>query len=341
MRLSEFSYDLPKELIALHPKRQRDASRLMVLDRNNGSIVHREFADLIEYVNKGDCVILNDTKVIPARLLGKRSSGGKVEIFLLEKKGPICEALVRPSARLKDGEIIELESGDEVEVLSRGESGRFVKFNCPIDDILARAGHVPLPPYIGRPDEAEDMETYQTVYARNEGATASPTAGLHFTRELLERVKGQGSRVKFVTLHTNFGTFATIKCENVEDHKMHKEFFELPEETIDAVMETKAMGGKVFAVGTTSNRVLEHCAEEVTGRRSQVAEKKGFTDLYIYPGYKFRVTDCLITNFHLPESTLLLLVSAFAGREFILEAYRKAIEERYRFFSYGDAMLIL
>jgi S-adenosylmethionine:tRNA ribosyltransferase-isomerase len=342
MKLSEFDYLLPKELIAQQPSEKRDDCRLMVLDRKTRSVSHRRFNDIAGFLKKDDLLILNDTKVIPARIFGKRRTGGKVEIFLLEKKGPICEALVRPSGRLKEGEIIELESGDEVEVLSRGEAGRFVKFNGSIDEILGKCGHMPLPPYIGRDDRPEDKNYYQTVYAKTEGATASPTAGLHFTTELLEGVRGQGSRVQFVTLHTNYGTFAPIKCENVEDHKMHKEFFDISAETIDAISQTKARGGKVFAVGTTSNRVMEYCAGLIGSRvQGPGSRANGYTDLFIYPGYEFKVTDHLITNFHLPGSTLLLLVAAFAGKDFILEAYQKAIEEKYRFFSYGDAMLIL
>lgn len=341
MKLSEFDYHLPDGSIAQHPSEKRDGCRLMVADRAARSISHRGFHDITGFIGKGDLVVLNDTRVIPARLFGRRRTGGRVEIFLLEKKDPICEALVRPSARLKEGEVIELESGDEAEILARGEAGRFVRFSGPLDAILDRCGHVPLPPYIGRPDSPQDKDVYQTVYARSDGATASPTAGLHFTEGLLEKLRAQGAKVAFVTLHTNYGTFAPVKCENVEDHKMHKEAFELPAETIEAVRETKANGGKVIAVGTTSNRVLEHCADLITDYGLPTTDYKGFTDLYIYPGYKFRVTDHLITNFHLPCSTLLLLVSAFAGKDFILEAYREAVKEKYRFFSYGDAMLIL
>ena len=333
MKLSDFDYDLPKELIAKYPLKERDKCRLMVLDREKRSIVHKTFEDIAGYFKKGDCLVLNDTKVILARLFGRRKTGGKVELFLLEKKNPTCEALVKPSGRLKEGEKIRLESGDEVEVLDRGEMGRRIKFFRPVEDILKESGHMPLPPYIDRPDEESDKEDYQTVFSRNEGATASPTAGLHFTRELLERVKGQGSRVRFVTLHTNYGTFAPIKTDDVESHKMHREYFELSAETVQAVRNTKKNGGKVFAVGTTSARSLEYWAKE--------GKIKGDNDLYIYPGFKFKIVDHLITNFHLPKSTLLLLVSAFAGKDFIFEAYRKAIEERYRFFSYGDAMLIL
>lgn len=332
MKLSDFDYILPKELIAQYPVKERQKCRLMVLDREKHSITHKTFEDITGYFNKGNLLILNDTKVIPARIFGRRKTGGKVELFLLEKKNPVCEALVRPSGRLKEGEKIILESGAEAEVLERGKIGRFIKFNQSIDDIL-ESGHMPLPPYIDRLDEPDDRSSYQTTYAAKEGATASPTAGLHFTRELLDKVKGQGSRVSFVTLHTNYGTFAPIKTDDVESHKMHKEYFEIPDETIETVKETKKNGGKVFTVGTTSARSLEYWAKE--------HKTEGDNNLFIYPGFNFQIVDHLITNFHLPKSTLMLLVSAFAGREFILEAYREAIEKRYRFFSYGDAMLIL
>ena len=332
MKLSEFDYTLPKELIAKYPLKDRDKCRLMVLDREKRSIAHKTFENISGYFNKEDLLVLNDTKVIPARLFGRRKTGGRVELFLLEKKNPVCEALVRPSGRLKEGEKVTLESGAEAEVLKRGEVGRFVKFNRPIDEIL-KSGHVPLPPYIDRLDEPDDRGSYQTVYAAKDGATASPTAGLHFTRDLLERVRGQGARVKFVTLHTNYGTFAPVKTEDVESYKMHKEHFNIPAETIEAVRSVKKLGGKVFTVGTTSARSLEYWAKE--------GKAEGDNDLYIYPGFKFRIVDHLITNFHLPKSTLLLLVSAFAGKDFIFEAYRQAIDKQYRFFSYGDAMLIL
>ncbi len=332
MKLSEFDYDLPKELIAKYPLNERDKCRLMVLDRERRSIVSKTFGDIAGYFNKGDLLVLNDTKVMPARLKGRRKTGGKVELFILSKKSPICEALVRPSGRLKEGEKIALESGAEAEVLGRGEVGRLVKFSRPIDEIL-ESGHVPLPPYIDRIDEPGDKSSYQTVYAAKEGATASPTAGLHFTEELLTRIASGGVRIVYVTLHTSYGTFAPVKTEDVESHKMHKEYFSIPPDTIEAVRSAKKSGGKVFAVGTTSARSLEYWAKE--GRA------EGDNDLFVYPGYKFKIVDHLITNFHLPKSTLMLLVSAFAGKDLIFEAYRKAIEERYRFFSYGDSMLIL
>ncbi|MFA6321147.1 MAG: tRNA preQ1(34) S-adenosylmethionine ribosyltransferase-isomerase QueA [Candidatus Omnitrophota bacterium] len=334
MKLSEFDYNLPKELIAQYPSEKRDGCRLMVLDRKTRLIIHKTFEDILGYFNPGDLLILNNTKVIPARLFGKRSSGGKVEIFLLETKYPICEALVKPGARVKDGEVIVLESGDEVEVMGRGDIGRQVKFNRPVEDIATEIGHMPLPPYIDRNDEESDKQNYQTVYGAKDGATASPTAGLHFTPELLDKIKGVGVRVGFVTLHTNYGTFAPIKTDDIEMHKMHRENFELPAETARAIVETKKSGGKVFAVGTTTTRTLEYCAPDIVKRSGQ-------TDMFIYPGYKFKIVDHLITNFHLPKSTLMLLVSAFAGKNFIFDAYKEAIAEQYRFFSYGDSMLIL
>lgn len=335
MKLSDFDYTLPKEFIAQYPAGQREKCRLMVLDRATGRIAHRTFEDLLNYLRSGDCLVLNDTKVMSARLFGKRATGGKVEIFLLhmpEGDGPV-EALVRPSGRLKEGEKIELESGDTAEVLGQGEIGRFVRFSRSVSAIIGGSGHVPLPPYIDRPDEPSDRHDYQTVYAGKEGATASPTAGLHFTKALLDRITSLGVRIAYVTLHTNYGTFAPVKSEAVEEHKMHKEHFEIPAEAIEAIESTKNGGGKVFAVGTTSARSLEYWAKE--------GKTKGDNDLFIYPGFKFKVVDHLITNFHLPKSTLLLLVSAFAGREFVLDAYHQAIAAGYRFFSYGDAMLIL
>jgi S-adenosylmethionine:tRNA ribosyltransferase-isomerase len=346
MKLLEFDYHLPKELVAQYPVRERDRCALMVLDRNSREMRHRSFGDIVEYFNEGDCLVLNDTKVMPARLFGRRRTGGRVEIFLLEKKNPTCEVLLRPACRLKEGEEITLESGDEVLILGKGSVGRFVKFQRPLDDILNETGHVPLPPYINRRDEEPDRVDYQTVYARKEGATASPTAGLHFSEGLLDKIRGKGVRVVFVTLHTSYGTFAPIKVDDVKTHRMHAEYFELPAETAAVVNETKRRAGRVFAVGTTTTRVLEHCAVRCTQyavRSTLYAVRctSGYTDLYIYPSYEFKVVDCLITNFHLPKSTLLLLVSAFAGKELILEAYHRAIEKHYRFFSYGDAMLIL
>jgi S-adenosylmethionine:tRNA ribosyltransferase-isomerase len=304
----------------------------MVVDREKRSITHKTFEDVAGYFNKGDLLVLNDTKVIPARLFGRRKTGGKVELFLLEKKGPVCEALVRPSGRLKEGEKIILESGAEAEILSRGEVGRLVRFDRPIDEVL-KYGHVPLPPYIDRFDEPDDVNSYQTIYASKEGATASPTAGLHFTRDMLDELSVGDVQLAYVTLHTNYGTFAPVKTEDVEGHKMHREYFNIPAETIEDIKSVKKDGGKIFAVGTTSARSLEYWAKE--------GKTEGGNDLFIYPGFEFKVVDHLITNFHLPKSTLMLLVSAFAGKDLIFEAYRQAIKEQYRFFSYGDAMLII
>ena len=347
MRLSDFDYSLPKERIAQYPAKEREKCRLMVLDRKAHTVGHKVFGEIAGHFRKGDCLVLNDTKVMPARLFGKRATGGKVEIFLLGApsagKDPVAEALIRPSARLKEGERIVLESGDEAEILGRAAIGRHVRFSRAIGAILREAGHVPLPPYIDRPDEPSDRHDYQTVYSAREGATASPTAGLHFTNELLDKIRALGVNIAYVTLHTNYGTFAPVKADTVEDHKMHKECFELSAEAARTIIGAKKSGGSIFAVGTTTARVLEHCASSISNAPdpAEVKTCSGHTDLFIYPGFKFRVVDHLITNFHLPKSTLLLLVSAFAGREFILGAYRQAIESDYRIFSYGDAMLIL
>jgi len=333
MKLTDFDYKLPKELIAQYPVVDREKARLMVLQKDTSQIHDKAFEDIVEYFNKGDCLVLNDTKVIPARLFGKRKTGGKVEIFLLEKKDPISEALLRPSGKLKEGETLTLESGDSVEVLGRGEVGRLVKFNNRIDDILKKCGHTPLPPYIKRADESQDKDSYQTIYAKNEGATASPTAGLHFTKEVLKRIEDKGVRICYITLHTSYGTFAPIKVDDVKEHNMHSEYFNISKESIEIIQKTKKEGKKIFAVGTTATRVLEHYFT--------THQTTGYTNLFIYPGYEFKAVDSLITNFHLPKSTLLLLVSAFAGKELIFKAYEHAIENGYRFYSYGDATLII
>jgi len=340
MKLSEFDYTLPKELIAQYPLKERQKARLMILDREAGAISGEVFENVVNYFKEGDTLVLNDTKVIPARFFGKRKTGGKVEIFLLEKKNPVSEALLRPSGRLKEGEEIVLETGDRVEVLNRGDIGRLIKFNRPLDEILERCGHTPLPPYIKRADEASDKEDYQTIYAKGDGATASPTAGLHFTRDLLKQIEDKGVNVCYITLHTSYGTFAPVKVDNVENHRMHAEYFNMPQETAKTVSDTKKNGNRIFAVGTTSTRVLEYCFSAGSSVQGPGA-RNGYTDLFIYPSYKFKVVDCLITNFHLPKSTLLLLVSAFAGKDFIFKAYNHAIEKEYRFYSYGDAMLIV
>lgn len=336
MELSDFQYDLPLELIAQKPLNKRDASRLMVLERGNGGVSHRVFSDITQYLREGDCLVVNDTRVIPVRLFGNRGSGGRVEIFLLDTTGSPYKALVKPSARIKEGEIVHLEGGGKATVLGRSSTGRSVVFDRPIEAVLEK-GHVPLPPYINRPDSGSDRNDYQTVYAVRDGATASPTAGLHFTDELLSRIRDMGVIMVSVTLHTSYGTFAPVKVNNIMDHVMHFEHYEIQEEAADTINRSRKAGGRVFAVGTTSTRVLE----TVAGDDGLVRASKGETNLFIYPSYKFKITSSIITNFHLPGSTLLMLVSAFAGRDFILGAYRSAVEKGYRFFSYGDAMLIL
>jgi S-adenosylmethionine:tRNA ribosyltransferase-isomerase len=335
MKLKDFYYELPEELVAQEPLKDRDSARLMVLAREKNAITEKVFKDVLDYIEEGDCLVLNNTQVIPARLYGKRKTGGKVEIFLLDSQGESPRALVRPSKKITSGEEIELENGVIATVLDEADVGRFVKFNSSIEKVL-EGGHVPLPPYIRRADTARDIEDYQTVYSIRSGATASPTAGLHFTRDLLYALKRKGVIIENVTLHTSYGTFSPVKEENIKDHKMHSEFFEINEKTANTINKVKSQGRKVFAVGTTSTRVLETSAVK-TG---EVAPLEGDTDLFITPGYSFKIVDGLITNFHLPESTLLMLVSAFAGRDLIFEAYKKAIENKFRFFSYGDAMLI-
>jgi len=336
MKLSEFYYDLPDELIAQKPLEKRDISRLMVLDRERKSAKSQVFKDIVDYMNEGDCLVLNDTRVVCVRLYGKRKTGGKVEIFFLNPGSDKPQALVKPSKRIKEGETIELENGLSLKVLGRSELGRFVDFDCSVEEIL-KSGHVPLPPYIKREDNTEDAQRYQTVYAKKDGATASPTAGLHFTEELINKIKDKGIKVVYVTLHTSYGTFAPVAVENIEDHKMHSESFEISKNVADIINDVKNAGGKIFSVGTTSTRVLESSACGA----GKIEPLKGETNLFLYPGYRFKIVDRLITNFHLPESTLLMLVSAFASRDHIFEAYKRAIEEKYRFFSYGDAMLIV
>ncbi len=336
MKLKEFFYELPKELVAQKPLKERDQARLMVVDRSLGEITERVFSDITEYFKEGDYLVLNDTRVIPARLYGKRATGGKVEIFLLDADTEKPRALIRPSKKIKEGEKIELENGIIATVLGSADAGRYVRFNAALEKVL-EGGHIPLPPYIDREDTPDDEGDYQTVFAMKNGATASPTAGLHFNEVLLERIRAKGVKVVFVTLHTSYGTFAPVKVEDIEDHHMHFEYYEMDKSSADAVNRTKKSGGKVFAVGTTSTRVLETAA----GEESLTRPSSGMTNLFIYPGYRFKIVDGLITNFHLPGSTLIMLVSAFAGKDLIFKAYREAIDKKFRFFSYGDAMLII
>lgn len=339
MKKADFYYDLPEELIAQTPLQQRDNSRLLVMDKNSGALEHKHFYDLANYLRAGDCLVLNDSRVLPARLIGTRSTGGSVELVLLRDLGEgRWECLSRPGRKTKPGTELFF-GGDRLKatVESVAEGGnRIVKFHYSgvFLEILESLGKMPLPPYIK--EELNDPERYQTVYSREPGSAAAPTAGLHFTKELLSRLEEMGVSVRYVTLHVGLGTFRPVKEDEIEDHEMHSEFCIVPQETADTVNETHAKGGRVIAVGTTSCRTLESFTDE----NGILCPKSGWTDIFIYPGYKFRCIDALVTNFHLPESTLIMLISALAGRENVLNAYKIAVEERYRFFSFGDAMLI-
>ncbi len=330
-KLSDFDYTLPKELIAQYPLKERPQARLMVLNRKDSRIEHRIFSDLPQYLKKNDLLILNDTKVLPVRLEGRRVTGGKVEILLLKRKeGLIFEALLKP-ARLKIGESIIFNGGAvSANITARGE----VSFSIPggsAEDVY-KLGKTPLPPYIKREPEDLDRIYYQTVYAKEAGSIASPTAGLHFSEELIKRVASLGINIAYLTLHISYSTFKPIEVEDIANHRMEKESFTIPEETKELIAKTRRSAGRIIAVGTTSLRALE-----VSG----AGTPEGETDLFIYPGYDLKIADCLLTNFHLPRTTLFLLACAFAGREFIFQAYREAIKEKYRFYSYGDAMLII
>lgn len=340
MKTSDFYYDLPQELIAQTPLERRDTSRLMVLDPTTQRIEHRHFYDLIDYLNPGDCLVMNDSRVLPARLLGKRMpTGGAVEVLLLTDRGnKTWECLVKPGRKLHEGAQISFGDGAlTAEVTQVLESGnRLVQFHYDgiFLEILERLGKMPLPPYIK--EELEDGERYQTVYSRVSGSAAAPTAGLHFTKELLERIEQKGVRLAYITLHVGLGTFRPVKVEDVTAHHMHSEFCMISAETAALLNETRRAGKRIVCVGTTSCRTLESLADENGG----FAERSAWTDIFIYPGYRFRAMDALVTNFHLPESTLIMLVSAFAGYDFTMRAYREAVQERYRFFSFGDAMLL-
>ena len=339
MKVTDFDYNLPEELIAQVPIKNRDESRLMVLDKETGSIEHKQFKDIIEYLNPGDCLVRNNTKVIPARLYGKKETGANVEFVLLKNfEGDIWEAMVRPGNKLHEGAKVIFGDGLlRAEILSTLEDGtRKVKFYYDgiFNEILDKIGLMPLPPYIH--ESLSDNDRYQTVYAKYEGSAAAPTAGLHFTPELLKRIEEKGIKIANVTLHVGIGTFRPVKEENVEEHHMHTEHYYIKEEDAEKINSAKSSGHKVIAVGTTSCRTLETIADE----KGFVKACEGDTGIYIYPGYKFKCLDGLITNFHLPQSTLLMLVSALAGREHVLNAYNEAVKEKYRFFSFGDAMFI-
>lgn len=341
MKTKDFDYTLPEHLIAQHPADRRDLSRLLVYDRQSGTVAHRHFRDVVGYIRPDDCLVLNDTRVIPARLLGKREdTGGAMEFLLLKDHGnDVWETLVKPGRRAQIG--TRFTFGDGVltaEVLSKTDGGgRLVRFfyEGVFAEVLDRVGLMPLPPYIH--EKLEDPERYQTVYARYRGSAAAPTAGLHFTEELLDTIREQGTAIAKLTLHVGLGTFRPVKEERIEDHPMHAEAYTVTEEAADTINTARLRGGRIIAVGTTAVRTLETVADE----NGTVHPAEGQTDIFIYPGYRFRAVDCLITNFHLPQSTLLMLVSAFAGREQILAVYREAVAREYRFFSFGDAMLIL
>jgi len=339
MKVSEFNYNLPEELIAQTPIEKRDMSRLMVLDKENKTIEHKVFKDILDYLEEGDCLVINNTKVLPARLYGKKETGANVEFLLLNNiEGDVWECIVRPGNKLHVGTTVSFGEGllkaDILEVMEGGT--RKVKFNYNgiFNEILDKIGLMPLPPYIH--EELKEKDRYQTVYARHQGSSAAPTAGLHFTEELLEKVKEKGVQITKVTLHVGIGTFRPVKVEDVESHHMHSEHYYIKQEEADKINKAKENGKKVIAVGTTSCRVLESVADE----QGKVKEIEGDTSIFIYPGYKFKCVDNLITNFHLPESTLIMLVSSLAGKDFIMEAYEQAVKEKYRFFSFGDAMLI-
>lgn len=341
MELKDFTYNLPPELIAQDPLTDRSSSRLMVLDRKTGKIEHKVFSDIINYLNPGDCLVINDTKVIPARLMGvKPETGAAIEILLLKRMENDCwECLVKPGKKARPGAVIEFGDGklkgEIMEVLEEGN--RIIKFSYEgiFEEILDELGQMPLPPYITH--KLQDKNRYQTVYAKYEGSAAAPTAGLHFTPELLDAIRNKGVDIASVTLHVGLGTFRPVKVEKVEEHHMHSEFFCVEQEAADKINRARANGNRVICVGTTSCRTLESAANE----DGTIPVKSGDTEIFIYPGYKFKAVDCLITNFHLPESTLLMLISALADRETILKAYEEAVNERYRFFSFGDAMVIL
>ena len=340
MKVTDFNFELPQELIAQDPLEDRESSRLLVLDKETGEIKHRHFRDILRFLHKGDCLVINDTKVIPARLMGhKEDTGAAIEVLLLKRKSDtVWETLVKPGKKMKVGARVSfgggLLKGTVTDVVEEGN--RLIQFEYEgiFEEILDQLGQMPLPPYITH--QLKDKNRYQTVYAKHDGSAAAPTAGLHFTKELLEEIERMGVAIAHITLHVGLGTFRPVKVDTIEDHHMHSEFYVVEESEAEKINAAKASGGRIVCVGTTSCRTLESAADE----NGILKAKSGWTDIFIYPGYQFKILDCLITNFHLPESTLVMLVSALAGREHILNAYQEAIRERYRFFSFGDAMFI-
>lgn len=340
MKASDFDFYLPEELIAQHPLEKRDQSRLMILDKQTGEIEHKKFYDIIDYLNKGDTLVLNNTRVLPARLIGsKEQTGGKIEFLLLKRiDKDTWECLAKPGKSARVGRRFTFGEGKlKAEVIDVLEDGnRIIRFEYEgiFEEVLDALGEMPLPPYIH--EKLEDKERYQTVYSKEEGSAAAPTAGLHFTKELLKKIEEKGVNVVYLTLHVGLGTFRPVQVENVEEHQMHSEYYSLSKESAEIINATKERGNKVISVGTTSTRTLETIADE----NGRVREASGWTSIFIYPGYKFKIVDRLITNFHLPESTLIMLVSTLAGKEHVLNAYNEAVKEKYRFFSFGDAMFI-
>ncbi|MEK6714753.1 MAG: tRNA preQ1(34) S-adenosylmethionine ribosyltransferase-isomerase QueA [Candidatus Omnitrophota bacterium] len=341
MKLSDFDYNLPKELIAQYPSNVRDASRLLVVDRKNESIAHKKFSRILEYFNPGDLLVLNNSKVLPARVFGRREkTGAKIEFLLIKKEGGTFSVMVKPAKKFQIGENIvfgENNGGLYAKIVDKNK----IAFERGNPDEIYKLGTMPLPPYIKRNSEGLDFERYQTVFAKIPGSIAAPTAGLHFSKELLGEIKDRAVEVNYVTLHVGVGTFKPVKTEDVAKHKMEPEFFEIGPELIGSIKKAKKQKGRIFSVGTTSCRVIETITELPIVHDLSPVTHSGFTNLFIYPGYSFKAVDCLLTNFHLPKTTLFMLVCAFAGRELIMRAYQEAIEEKYRFYSYGDAMLIV
>lgn len=341
MKLSDFYFDLPEHLIAKHPTEQRTQSRLLHLSGNSGEVEHKQFSNIVDLLNAGDLLIFNNTRVIPARLHGTKASGGKVEV-LIERilNDGSAMAHIRSSKSPKSGAVLTMEGGLQIEMLGRDDALFHIKFLSDenVFELLEKFGHMPLPPYIDRPDEDADKERYQTVYNEKPGAVAAPTAGLHFDEDILSKIEAKGVDFAFVTLHVGAGTFQPVRVENITDHKMHSEYAEVSQDVVDKVLATKKAGGRVIAVGTTSVRSIESAAQATSN--GLISEFMSDTNIFIFPGYEFKLIDAMLTNFHLPESTLMMLISAFAGRDNVMHAYGQAIEQEYRFFSYGDAMFI-